>query len=149
MSPLIWGAGCLALIVAAIWEARRRHPTPSCVVFALCFVARDQAEHMEAIFAELVRLSAVLGPTLENTVVIDAASTDGTAELLHQLARRYPGVCVGLWSPGDLGPLELAAELANTHWLLVLHAEGEAALRDLRALQRAPVFRFEHIGGAD
>lgn len=149
MSPLTLGTGCLLLIVAAIVAARWGRPTSARVTFALCVVVRDQAEHMEAIFAELVRLSAILGPALEKTLVIDVASTDGTAELLQPLARRYPGVRVGHWSLGDPGPLELAAEWAGTHWLLVLHAEGDAALRELRALQRAPVFGLERTGGDD
>lgn len=102
----------------------------------LCLVVHDQVDNLEGLVRELAVLSTDLGPALAETLIVDASSSDGTWELLGRLGRAYPALSVFRWQPQDAsgGPLDLAATMASTPWLLVCRTSGSQTLGAIRGL---------------
>lgn len=66
----------------------------------LCLVVHNEADRIEGLVGELVRLAGNLRACLGDVLVVDDASTDETAALLARLLRRHPGVKI-LRRPDD------------------------------------------------
>jgi GT2 family glycosyltransferase len=96
--------------------------------------------------AHLPRCIATFAPQVDVTIVVDAASTDGSAELVAGAEHRVALVRLPE-NPGYGAAVNAGAERASGELLLILNADtwaGEGAVRELvAALEAAP-----HAGAA-
>ena len=127
------------LFLAALRRART--PVPAGLPVSLCLIVHDQADRLEGMVADLVRLADALGARVTDVVVVDEESGDGTGELLRRLARRYPGIKTLHWPHDTQGRghvLEAALALCAGHWIV---------LRQVRAGEAAPAWDIRRALG--
>src|SRR5579875_3680768 len=130
MWPWVAGGLCAAVVIAFAARSRPARPPLGALAVSLCLVARDQAERIEGMVADLVALSEALGPGVTDVVVVDDASADGTDALLQRLQRRYPPIKTLRWpedAPHCADALEAACALCAGRWILLRQARGPRA----------------------
>lgn len=112
---------------------------------SLCLVVRDQADRVEGLLLQALALAEQLAPCVRDVVLFDGGSTDGTAQLVRLLGRRFAGLKALCWpddAPGGLSPLESACAACDCEWVLVgraATAPGGAAV--WRAMPAPPADR--------
>lgn len=105
---------------------------------SLCLITRDEAEN-------LPRCLASVAGVVNETIVVDTGSTDGTVEVASQHGARVERI---EW-PGDFSQARnVSLDLATGDWLLVMDADEELDHRD-RGRLRALVADSTRNGGPE
>lgn len=111
-----------AAVVVTVWRllARPDHADP--FKLSLCLLVCNQVDRVEGQLAELLGLAERLGACITDVLLADAGSTDGTAEVVRALGRRYAGLKVLCWPEDALagqGVWDAIQAACEGRWVLV------------------------------